>query len=47
MSIDTSNGHPAMDYNEHLRTYDGFLKGTVVLIVLVLLILLGMLIFLV
>ena len=47
MSIDTSNGHEAMDYREHIRTYNGFIKGTIVLIVLVAIILLGMLIFLV
>ncbi len=47
MSIDTSDGHKAMDYREHTRTYNVFLKGTVALIVLVALILLGMLIFLV
>jgi hypothetical protein len=47
MSIDTSKGHPAMDYNEHIRTYDGFVKGTIVLIVLIAIILLGMLFFLV
>ena len=29
MSIDTSGGHPAMDYREHVRTYNGFLKGAV------------------
>jgi len=42
MSIDTSGGHPAMDYREHVRTYNGFLKGTVVLVVFVLAILLFM-----
>jgi len=47
MSIDTSDGHPAMDYKEHMRTYEGFLRGSVVLTVLCALILLGMLIFLV
>ena len=47
MTIDTSDGHKAMDYNEHIRTYDGFLEGTVVLVVLVALILFGMLVFLV
>ena len=26
MSIDTSNGHPAMDYEEHEKTYAGFIK---------------------
>ncbi len=47
MSIDTSDGHEAMDYREHIRTYEGFLRGTVVLTVLCAVILLGMLIFLV
>jgi hypothetical protein len=47
MSVDTSDGHPAMDYKEHVRTYEGFLRGSVVLIVLCVLLLLGMLIFLV
>ena len=47
MTIDTTNGHPAMDYREHHRTYGGFLRATVALMVLVTLILLGMLIFLV
>lgn len=39
MSVDTSKGHSAMDYPEHLRTYSGFLRATVVLMVLVILIL--------
>ena len=47
MSVDTSGGHEAMDYREHIRTYNGFIKGTVILTVLVAIILLGMLIFLV
>lgn len=47
MSIDTSDGHPAMDYKEHVRTYDGFLRGSIVLVVLCALILIGMRIFLV
>ena len=47
MTVDTNNGHPAMDYPEHLRTYQGFLVGSVVLIVLVALLLIGMLITLV
>ena len=29
MSIDTSNGHPAMDYAEHTRTYQGFVRISV------------------
>lgn len=47
MNIDTSNGHPAMNYPEHIRTYKGFLRGAVVLTVLVGLLLIGMLITLV
>ena len=47
MSLDTSGGHPAMDYHEHTRTYDWFIRGTVALCVFVGLLLLGMLIFLV
>ncbi len=43
MAVDPSGGHPAMDYPEHLRTYSGFLKGTVVLVVLCILILLFLL----
>ena len=43
MAIDPSGGHPAMDYQEHLRTYSGFVKGTVVMIVLVVLTLLFLL----
>jgi hypothetical protein len=34
VSVDTSGGHPAMDYNEHVRTYRGFLKGLAALILL-------------
>lgn len=39
MSIDTSGGHPAMDYPEHVRTYNGFVRFSIVLMVLVALIL--------
>jgi hypothetical protein len=46
MSVDTSDGHPAMDYREHERTYSGFLVGTKWLVILVALILIGMAIFL-
>ena len=35
MAVDPSGGSPAMDYPEHLRTYAGFIKGTIVLVVLV------------
>jgi Bacterial aa3 type cytochrome c oxidase subunit IV len=32
MRIDSSEGHPAMDYAEHQKTYKLFLKGTVWLV---------------
>ena len=35
MAIDPAGGHPAMDYPEHLRTYSGFVRGTIVMIVLI------------
>ncbi len=47
MAVDTSGGHPEMDYPEHLRTYRGFVRGGIVLVALSALTLLGMLIFLV
>ena len=47
MAIDPSGGHPAMDYPEHLRTYSGFVRATMAMIVAVALILLFMLFFLV
>ncbi len=47
MSVDTSDGHPAMDYKEHTRTYEGFIRGSIVLLVLCALLLIGMRIFLV
>lgn len=43
MAVDTSGGHPAMDYPEHLRTYSGFLRATMILIALVAVILLFLL----
>jgi hypothetical protein len=32
MRIDPSEGHPAMDYAEHQRTYKLFLKGSIFLV---------------
>ena len=29
MSVDTSGGHPAMDYAEHNRTYAGFIRFSI------------------
>lgn len=42
MSIDTSEGHPAMDYKEHERTYAGFIAATKVTVVAVVLLLIIM-----
>lgn len=47
MAIDPAGGHSAMDYPEHLRTYSGFIRATVIMIVGVVLLLLFMLFFLV
>jgi Bacterial aa3 type cytochrome c oxidase subunit IV len=43
MAVDTSGGHSAMDYPEHLRTYSGFLRATMILIVFVVVVLLFLL----
>jgi hypothetical protein len=32
MKINPAEGSPAMDYKEHMKTYNMFLKGTVFLI---------------
>lgn len=47
MGLDLSGGHQAMDYAEHSRTYKGFIRGTVVLVLMVVAILLGMFYFLI
>lgn len=47
MSVDTSGGHPAMDYSEHKRTYEGFLALTKYSIIACVLLLAGMAYFLV
>ncbi len=46
MSVDTSEGHEAMDYPEHERTYAGFIKVTIWGTAVVLLILVLMAVFL-
>jgi len=43
MAIDPSGGHSAMDYPEHLRTYSGFVRATVAVVVLVTVVLLFLL----
>ncbi len=47
MSVDTSNGHPDMDYAEHQKTYASFLRLTKVAIIFLVVLLAGMKIFLV
>jgi hypothetical protein len=47
VGIDTSKGHPDMDYAEHQRTYAGFLRFTKIAIVALVLLLAGMKFFLV
>lgn len=47
MSIDTSKGHPAMDYRAHNDTYAGFIRGTQILGGLLVILLILMTIFLV
>lgn len=47
MGVNTSGGHPDMDYAEHQQTYAGFLKFTKIAIVLLVLLLAGMKVFLV
>jgi hypothetical protein len=47
MSVDTSGGHEAMDYEEHERTYQGFLAGTKYMTLALACLLIGMAIFLV
>ena len=46
MSLDTSGGHPAMDYAQHKSSYNGFIRFTQVSIVLLALLMVGMFIFL-
>jgi hypothetical protein len=43
MAIDPTGGHPDMDYPEHLRTYSGFLRATMILVALVVVVLLFLL----
>jgi Bacterial aa3 type cytochrome c oxidase subunit IV len=47
MSIDTSRGHDAMDYNEHKRTYAGFIRMTQIAVVFLVALLTAMYVFLV
>jgi hypothetical protein len=47
MGIDTSGGHPAMDYPQHLDTYATVLRLTRLSIIFLALLLIGMAYFLV
>lgn len=47
MAIDTTGGHPAMDYAEHIRTYKNFLAWAKIGIVFLVVLLSGMAFFLV
>lgn len=47
MGVNTTGGHPAMDYAEHNKTYAGFIRLTKISIVLLVLLLAGMKYFLV
>jgi hypothetical protein len=47
MSVETSGGHPAMDYAEHNKTYKVFIRGTILLVVAVVALLVGMAYFLI
>ncbi len=47
MSVDLTGGHPDMDYEEHRRTYKGFLIATQVLVAFIVILLIGMAYFLV
>jgi hypothetical protein len=44
--IDTSGGHPDMDYAQHKRTYAGFLRGSQIAVVLLVILLALMAVFL-
>jgi hypothetical protein len=43
MAIDPTAEHPAMDYDEHRRTYKGFVRATMIVIALVAVVLLFLL----
>ena len=47
MSVDSSKGHPAMDYRAHNDTYAGFIRGSQILAGFLIILLIFMAIFLV
>lgn len=46
MSVDSSKGHPAMDYAQHKATYAGFIRGSQIGVVLLVILMVGMFLFL-
>lgn len=42
MELDTSNGHPDMDYEQHKRTFAGFWLGAQIVTIAAIVILVGM-----
>ncbi|HMN37177.1 MAG TPA: aa3-type cytochrome c oxidase subunit IV [Hyphomicrobium sp.] len=46
MGVDTTGGHPAMEYAEHRRTYESFIRFTKIAIAALAVLLIGMKIFL-
>ena len=47
MAVNTSGGHPAMDYAEHVRTYSSFLAWAKVGVISLVVLLSGMAFFLI
>ena len=47
MELDTSKGHPDMDYREHVSTYKSFIRFSQVAIVFLVLLMVAMYVFLV
>lgn len=47
MAIETTGGHPDMDYAEHMATYHGFLKAVQIGVAALVVLLIGMYVFLV
>ena len=43
MAVETTGGHPAMDYAEHKRTYAGFIRATIYMVVFIAILLLFLL----
>lgn len=46
MGVNTSGGHPSMDYAEHVRTYNGFITWARITVISSIAVLVGMALFL-